>query len=85
MTEAGYCRVVAVTLRDARQPPAWPCPTQPLSCSATAAAAAPSSAACRLHDLAHNDCPGCCVLSKLSQFYESKTRTQPKKRSSSRR
>lgn len=31
---------------------------------------------CSLHELAHEDCLGCCVLGKLALFYESKTKTR---------
>lgn len=37
---------------------------------------APSTPHRRLHELAHEDCLGCCVLSKLALFYESKTKTR---------
>lgn len=36
----------------------------------------------RLYALALDDCPGCSVLAKLCQFYESKTRKRPKKNDS---
>ena len=35
---------------------------------------------CRLHEFVRHGCSYCRALSKLSQFYESKTRTRPTKK-----